>query len=803
MLYSINTTPLKRICLMKLFLKIAAALIVLLLLIVIIVVTFIDPNDYKQQIQDQVKKSVNRDLVIAGDLSWSLYPLLGFQSGQITLFNSPEFKEKTLLNVKETAISISVLPLLKGKLEVGEIILDGVEFNLITNKDGLSNLDNLQPEETTQTANAPEEEISIEEPSESSDPLDLSQFVLSGLNITNAQLKVIDHQKDETQEVDINSMTLSEFAFDQTAHFSLNSTLKNAQVEADISLQTDLFVDAALSVVELTNLTIESGILADALSGSTLNTKFKSGLKYQVGNKQLDIKAITINNQFSGSFLEGDIYINSSDINIKDLSQLTLGKLIMTSSLTGSSLENNKLETNLQTNLAADINKKTAAIDKFELKNKITGEQIQGNVNLSFKKMNVSNFEKIIINQFKMVSELNAPSISKEKINSTISSEINYDLAKQKLNLNKLQTTVNDIELGGELSFIQQAVPVIRYNLKGNVWDLNPYLASSSTTESGNTDEKTPTTEKEVEPDLSSLKTLDIKGDLNIAGVIFQDIKIGKITNNLTVKDGRAALKPLTAKLYDGSLNIDAWVDESGGKNTYKATTSISNITLLQLLKDTAKVDLLSGTANMNLVASGQGLTASKIQQGIVAKGDFKILDGELYGINLSHEIRVLKAKIQGKTIAPDKLVKKTDFASLLGDFTVEKGIANNQKLTMLSPVIRLDGTGIANTIEQTIDYKLGVTPLSKTDESTSYVDLNGISIPLRIKGTFAKPTFALDTEGALKAQIDATKKAVKDKAEQVIKDKAKDILSGKKISKGDLKEEAKDLEKTLKGLFN
>jgi len=73
----------------------------------------------------------------------------------------------------------------------------------------------------------------------------------------------------------------------------------------------------------------------------------------------------------------------------------------------------------------------------------------------------------------------------------------------------------------------------------------------------------------------------------------------------------------------------------------------------------------------------------------------------------------------------------------------------------------------------------------------------------LRIQGTFAKPTFSLDTEGALKSQIEATKKAVQDKAKQALEDKAKDILSGKKISKGDLKEEAKDLEKTLKGLFN
>lgn len=795
---------------MKLFLKIAAGLLVLILLAVIIVVTVVDPNDYKQQIQDQVKKSINRDLVITGDLGWSFYPLLGFQSGQVTLYNSPEFKEKILLNVQEAAISINVFPLFSGQLEVGEIILDGVEFNLITNEDGLSNLDNLQAadatvENTTETVN--KQDTPVEE--EASKPVDLSQFVLSGINITNAQLQVIDHQKNETQQVAVKSMLLNEFAFDKKSHFSLTSQFKNDQVEADIELNADIFVNAALTSIELTNLTIESKVLSQALSGSTLNTTFSSGLKYQTETKQLDIKAITINNKFTGSFLDGNIYINSSDIRVTNENEVALGKLTLTSSLTGTSLENNKLDTNLETNLAVNVQKKTANIDKFELKNTITGKELQGNLNLSFKEMDVSNFEKILIKQFKLVSELNAPAISKDKINSTIESEISYDLAKQKLNLSSLQSTVNNIELGGEFSFIQQTVPVIRYNLKGNVWDLNPYLAKATktetTTETTNepvaTDKKDPA--KELEPDLSILKELDIKGELSIAGILYQDITIGKITNSLTVKDGRATIKPLTAKLYDGSLNIEAWVDESGGKNQYKTTASISNVILMQLLKDAAKIDLLSGTANVNLVASGQGLTASKIQQGVVAKGDFKILDGELYGINLSHEVRVLKAKIQGKTIAPDKLIKKTDFASLIGNFTVEKGIANNQKLTMLSPVIRLDGGGTADTIKQTIDYKLGVTPLSKTDESTSYVDLNGISIPLRIQGTFTKPTFSLDTEGALKAQIEAAKKAVQDKAKQALEDKAKDILSGKKISKDDLKEEAKNLEKTLKGLFN
>jgi len=778
---------------MKLFLKLAAALIVLLILTVVIIINVVDPNDYKQQIQEQVKTNINRDAVITGDLDWSLYPLLGLKSGQVTLYNNSEFEEKTFLNVKNASISINVLPLISGQIEVGEIILDGVNFNLITNKDGSSNLDNLQAEGTEVVADTAKEETPTTEEDQSTEAVDLSQFVLSGITLTNAELQIIDHQTNENQKVAIKSMVLSEFAFDKKSHFSLTSSFKNTQVEADISLEADIFIDSALSNIELTDLIIESEVLSDALSGSTLNTTFTSGLTYKMDTKQLDVKAITINNKFTGSYLEGDIYINSSDIHVTNHNELELGKLTLTSSLTGSALSNNTLNTNLQTNLAADIEKQTAKIDQFELKNTIEGKDLQGDLNLSFKEMNVSDFEKILIKQFKLVSELNVPAVSKDKINSTIESEISYDLTKQKLSVDSLQSTVNDIELGGQLSFIQQTVPVIRYSLKGNVWDLNPYLTKTT-----DQNEDAVTTEKdeqvaETEPDLSILKELDIKGDLTIAGLLYEDIRIGKITNNLIVKNGKATISPLNAQLYNGSLNIDAWIDEKGGENQYKATTSIKNVVLMDLLKDAAKVDLLSGTANFNLVADGKGLTSTKIQQGVTAKGDFRILDGELYGINLSQEIRVLKAKIQGKTLAPDKLVKKTDFASLIGEFTVQDGIANNQKLLMSSPVMRLDGAGTANTITEALNYKLGVTPLSKAGEETDFLDLNGVTIPLLIKGTFTKPSFNLDTEAALKEKIEAGKKA--------LQEKAKDAILGNKSS-DELKEEAKDLKDKLKGLF-
>ena len=264
---------------MKLLLKLVAALLVLLIAAIIVVVTVIDPNDYKQQIQDQVKKSINRDLIISGDLSWSLYPLLGFESGQVTLQNSPEFKEKILLDVKSAAISINVLPLLSGELEVGEIMLDGVTFNLITNKDGSTNLENLAPETSVEPAK--EESTSNDETAkETSNSLDLSKFALSGINITNAQLKIIDLDTNQTQEVVVKSLILEEFAFDKKSHFSLTSAFKNDQVDADISLNADIFVAVGLDNIEVTDLTIESKILSDALPDTTLNTTFTSGFSF-------------------------------------------------------------------------------------------------------------------------------------------------------------------------------------------------------------------------------------------------------------------------------------------------------------------------------------------------------------------------------------------------------------------------------------------------------------------------------------------------------------------------------------------
>ena len=779
---------------MKLFLKLASACIAILLLAVVVVINIIDPNDYKQQLQDQVQHSINRELVITGDLSWSLYPLLGFNIEEMTLYNSPEFTEKKLLRVNKSAVSINVIPLASGKLEVGEIILDGVEFNLITNKDGVSNLDNLQATNSAVKTEIPDE---VEQQSES-EPFTLSQLALSGIKITNTKIQIIDHQKDEHQVLTLNHIELSDFAAGKTTHFSLSSTLESSQIEAELALETDLFIDTALTTFTLTNLKINSKVISQALLGTNLLTSFNGGLTYQIKDQQLSIDAIKMNNALTGPLIQGDINIDASNIKVEKNNQLTLGNFAITSHLTGNSLENLQLETSLQSNLTANLQNKNVTIDKFEFKNTVSGKKLQGNVNLSFNQLNVSDFEKILIEQFKIVSELKGEMLSNQDLNANLTTDISYDLNQQRLSLSSIQSKLNNLNLDGEFSLKNQNIPVIRYKLTGNTWDLNPYLTDSPQADQETTINETEPQqqEPELEPDLSILTQLDIEGDLSLDGLLYKEITLGKISNHLTVKDGKAALKPLTAQLYDGALYIDAWLDEASGKNNYQAKTTIKEVALLPLLKAAAEMDLLSGKANINLTANGQGLTATKIQQGVNATGDFKILDGELYGINLSQELRIFKAKIKGQPLPTSASIKKTDFASLIGEFTVKEGIANNQKLLMLSPAMRLDGTGTADTIKQTIDYKLGVTPLSKSDEKTDYVNLSGITIPLLIEGTFTEPSFSLDTKNALKEQINANKERLKEKAKKALTDK----LQGK--SNDELKEEGEKLKSKFKSLF-
>ncbi|MBY5920818.1 AsmA family protein [Ferrimonas balearica] len=147
--------------------KVIKGLLLALLAVVVVVggylAFFFDLNSFKGPIADKVKQVTGRDLVIDGDIGWSLYPTLGLDLAKIQLGNLPGENLPPLLSVDQASVGVALLPLLSRELQVEELAVSGVRLELVTLPDGRSSLTGLggdkpaetQPDEGSKPQTAP------------------------------------------------------------------------------------------------------------------------------------------------------------------------------------------------------------------------------------------------------------------------------------------------------------------------------------------------------------------------------------------------------------------------------------------------------------------------------------------------------------------------------------------------------------------------------------------------------------------------------------------------------------------------
>jgi len=105
---------------------------------------FFDPNDFRDEISQQVQKTTGRELTIEGELSVSVFPWLAVEIGATTLGNAPGFGTEPFVRFDNASLSIEFMPLvLRQEISIGAVSLDGFEANLAVASDGTTNWDDL------------------------------------------------------------------------------------------------------------------------------------------------------------------------------------------------------------------------------------------------------------------------------------------------------------------------------------------------------------------------------------------------------------------------------------------------------------------------------------------------------------------------------------------------------------------------------------------------------------------------------------------------------------------------------------
>ncbi len=285
--------------------------------------------------------------------------------------------------------------------------------------------------------------------------------------------------------------------------------------------------------------------------------------------------------------------------------------------------------------------------------------------------------------------------------------------------------------------------------------------------------------------DLSALKALNASGSLRIGDLKAANVKASNLRLDMKAGDGKLQVAPLSANLYQGTLNGSLAVNARGTPQV-SAQQRLAGVSIGPLLKDAAGKDMLEGRGNLNLDVSASGATVGAMKKSLAGSAAVNLRDGAIKGINLAQTLRNAKTRLgslRGEQTVAANAQEKTDFSELSASFRIANGIAHNDDLDGKSPLLRLSGNGDVNLGAGSVDYlaKATVVGTLEGQGGQELASLKGVTIPVRIRGPFEKLSYSLDfagiAEGAVKAKVEEKKEAVKEKARDELKKGLQDLF--------------------------
>ncbi|MBV8783806.1 MAG: AsmA family protein [Gammaproteobacteria bacterium] len=123
----------------RILLYVLGGLLALIVVLLLAVRVFVNPNDYKPRIAQEVQSSTGRELSLPGEIHLAVFPWIALELGPASLGNPPGFSAEPFAAVRRAKLRVRVLPLLRGQLEVGRIEIEGLDLRLRKNAKGEGN----------------------------------------------------------------------------------------------------------------------------------------------------------------------------------------------------------------------------------------------------------------------------------------------------------------------------------------------------------------------------------------------------------------------------------------------------------------------------------------------------------------------------------------------------------------------------------------------------------------------------------------------------------------------------------------
>jgi len=276
--------------LLRLLLLSLGGLAAILTVVVIAVLFFVDPNDYRAQINNQVQQTTGRELQI-GDIDLSLFPWIGVQLSDVTLGNAEGF-EGPFAQLSKVDVKVKLLPLLRKEVEIAQVVLNGLALNLAKNPQGVGNWEDLTAAPETAPA-----EATPAPTEETTQPPAIAALTIGGLAINDAQVAWDDQQtgaRQQLTQLNLHSgpITLGE-PFD--IDFSVTASSSEPAISGKLDLQTRITLELEQQRYQLSNLRLNIQLDSkQLLPVSPLDIAIRGDLDVDLAQQQLTLQPLQI-----------------------------------------------------------------------------------------------------------------------------------------------------------------------------------------------------------------------------------------------------------------------------------------------------------------------------------------------------------------------------------------------------------------------------------------------------------------------------------------------------------------------------
>ena len=339
------------------------------------------------------------------------------------------------------------------------------------------------------------------------------------------------------------------------------------------------------------------------------------------------------------------------------------------------------------------------------------------------------------------------------------------DMVGQKVSFQDAEITFDALVARGNMQVDSSAaVPRITASVSTEFLDVTPYLGAADegaagTEQDASGDSGSGTAESEGwsdDPiDLSGLKAADADISISTAGLKVNEIEIGQSALAILLEGGRLTANLTEMQLYNGNGSGQVVADGSGATPTVAAKFDLSGVAAEPLLIDAAQMDRLSGTLDGNLDVTSSGGSQKALVSALNGTTAFKFTNGALKGVNIASMFRNISLDAIKGSFAE---AEKTDFAELSGTFQITDGIARNSDLLMQAPILRMTGEGEIAMPSRTINYLIKPRLVGTLEGQGGDAAPPGLTIPVRIQGSWDDPSYQPDMEAVLKGIADPSK---------------------------------------------